>query len=95
MESVDISEFETYVNLCKEGGSGRPLVDKESVDTRLKLYAFGKQGSNGDCTDPKPGMFEFKEKKKWDAWMAIKGTDKETAKKNFITLAKQILGDKK
>lgn len=91
---VDLSEFESYLDQCKEGGSGRPLVDKQSTDVKLQLYALGKQGKFGDCVDPKPGMFDFKEKKKWEAWTSIKGTDQNEAKKNFIILAKKILANK-
>ena len=67
-------------------------VNKQSVETRLNLYAFGKQGRFGDCSDPKPGMFAFKDKKKWESWEAIKGLDQDEAKKQFILIAKPVLG---
>ncbi len=31
------SEFDSYVELCKEGGSGRPKVDKQSTDVKLRF----------------------------------------------------------
>lgn len=90
-QSIDLTEFETYLEQCKEGGSGRPLVDKQSTEVKLKLFAYGKQGKFGDCNEPKPGMFDIKGKKKWEAWMSMKGTDENEAKKQFILLAKSIL----
>ena len=51
------------------------IIDKQNRDTKLRLYAFGKQGKFGDNTDPKPGMLAIKEKKKWEAWEALKGFD--------------------
>lgn len=87
----DSSEFDQFVEMCKEGGSGRALVDKESTDVRLKLYALGRQGKLGDCVDPKPGMFALVQKKKWGAWTALKGKDQDEAKKEFVELAKKIL----
>ena len=89
---VDLSEFEAYIDLVKEGGSGRPLVDKQPTDTKLQLYAYGRQGRLGDCTEPKPGMFALVEKKKWEAYMGVKGTPVDEAKAKFLTLAKKILG---
>ena len=70
---IDLAEFDGLVTDCKEGGVGRPLVDKQPTADKLRLYAFGRQGNFGDCNDPKPGMFAIKEKKKWEAWSAIKG----------------------
>jgi diazepam-binding inhibitor (GABA receptor modulating acyl-CoA-binding protein) len=90
METI-LNEFEALLDQCKEGGSGRPLVDKQSTDVKLKLYGLGKQGKFGDCNDPKPGMFSIKEKAKWEAWNALKGTDQLKAKQEFIALAKKVL----
>ncbi|KAG5186723.1 hypothetical protein JKP88DRAFT_288573 [Tribonema minus] len=34
-------------------------------EEKLMLYAAFKQGSIGDCKDPRPGMLEFTAKAKW------------------------------
>ena len=88
---VSETEFYEYVEICKLGGSGRPKVDNESTDVRLTLYGLGCQGKQGDCNTNKPGMFEIKEKLKWEAWMKIKGKDQKQAQKEFVELAKKIL----
>ncbi len=91
MEEVSKTEFEEYLELCKLGGTGRPLVDKESQSVRLTLYGLGCQGKSGDCNTEKPGMMEFKEKAKWEAWMKLKGMDQKQAQIEFVELAKKIL----
>ena len=88
---VDLAEFDGLVEEIKEGGPQRPTIDKQPTDTKLRIYAFGRQGKFGDCNDAKPGMFAIKEKKKWEAWTAIKGMDQEEAKKQFIILVKTVL----
>lgn len=51
----------------------------------LKLYSFYKQGTIGDCNTPKPGgVFNFKEKAKWDAWNELKGLSKNEAKTAYV-----------
>ena len=92
---VDISEFETYKDLFKEGGAERPLLDQQSTDLKLKMYGLGRQGTSGDNTESKPGMFALVEKKKWEAWTELKGMSQDEAKRQFIVLAKQILATKK
>jgi len=94
MENVDISEFEKYKDMCKEGGSARSLIDKQSTDIRLKLYGYARQGTVGDNTDPKPGIFSIVDRKKWYAHEANKGMDSKEAQKQFLLLAKSII-DKK
>ena len=94
MENVDISEFETIRDMCKEGGSARPLIDKQSTDIKVKIYGLGKQGTEGDNTAEKPGMFSIKEKKKWEAHEANRGMDRDEAKRQFLVLAKSIIEKK-
>lgn len=36
-------------------------------------------------------MFDLKGKAKWDAWNALKGTDKEEAKKRYIAKVKALV----
>ena len=91
VEAVDITEFDSLVEEIKEGGPSRPLLDKQDVSTKLRVYAFGRQGKFGDCNEPKPGMFAIKEKKKWEAWQSVKGTDQDEAKRMFIALVKPII----
>ncbi|KAM7456077.1 Acyl CoA binding protein [Blastocystis sp. ATCC 50177/Nand II] len=55
-----------------------------SNDDKLAGYALFKQATIGDCNIPAPGMFNFTEKAKWNAWNALKGMSKEEAMQKYI-----------
>lgn len=40
-------------------------------DKLLDLYAFYKVATAGKNTKPKPGMFDIKGRKKWNAWTQV------------------------
>ena len=40
---------------------------------QLELYGLYKQGTEGDVSTSRPGMFDLKGKAKWDAWNSNKG----------------------
>ncbi|RUP18224.1 acyl-CoA-binding protein [Jimgerdemannia flammicorona] len=55
-----------------------------SNDTLLKLYAYYKQAIQGDCTIPKPGLFEFVARAKWDAWKGLEGLGRGEAMRDYV-----------
>ena len=59
-----------------------------SDEEKLNLYKFYKQALAGDNTAAKPGVLQFKAKKKWEAWESVKGTSKDDAMKEYVELAK-------
>ena len=65
---------------------------KERPDnaTLLKLYALYKQGSIGDVDGKRPGFGDMIGRAKFDAWDAIKGTDKKVAMQQYIDLVKSL-----
>ncbi len=52
--------------------------------TLLKLYAYYKQGSDGDVRGDRPGGFDFVGGAKYDAWAKLKGMSKEEAMTNYV-----------
>ncbi|GLD56669.1 enoyl-CoA delta isomerase 2, mitochondrial-like isoform X2, partial [Lates japonicus] len=40
-------------------------------EVKLKIYALFKQATQGPCNTPKPGMLDFVNKVKWDAWKSL------------------------
>ena len=66
------------------------LASRPSDQELLELYGLFKQASVGDCDQPKPGMFQLKEKAKHEAWESKKGMGKEEAKKAYISLSKKL-----
>lgn len=49
------------------------LTSRPSDQELLQLYGLFKQGTVGDCNQPKPGMLNLKERAKHEAWNTRKG----------------------
>jgi len=64
----------------------KSLSKSPSNQELLKLYALYKQGSAGDATGSRPSAFKIKDRAKFDAWAAVKGTSKEDAQSQYIAL---------
>ncbi len=66
------------------------LSEAPDNQTKLRLYALYKQATEGDCTGPKPGLFDMVGKVKYDAWKALEGTPKEQAMQMYIDLVEEL-----
>ncbi|QJC55126.1 hypothetical protein HC248_00389 [Polaromonas vacuolata] len=62
----------------------KDLSERPDNATLLKLYAFYKQGSQGDNDDAKPSFSDMVARAKWDAWTRLKGTSQEAAMQQYI-----------
>ncbi len=63
---------------------------------KLRLYALYKQGTVGDATGDRPGMFDFVGRAKYDAWKDLAGTGQDEAKERYIDLVEELkAADKK
>lgn len=51
----------------------KKLVSRPNDEELLDIYALFKQATMCDCTQPKPGLFQLKDKAKHEAWMKLKG----------------------
>uniref|UniRef100_A0A6I8PPF5 Enoyl-CoA delta isomerase 2 n=1 Tax=Ornithorhynchus anatinus TaxID=9258 RepID=A0A6I8PPF5_ORNAN len=60
-------------------------------EVKLKLYALFKQATEGSCNTPKPGMLDFVNKAKWDAWRALGSLPKENARQNYVDLVSSLV----
>lgn len=49
------------------------LQSRPRDDELLNIYGLYKQATVGDCNQPKPGMFQLKEKAKYESWLSKKG----------------------
>lgn len=62
-----------------------------SDNIKLKLYGLYKQATIGDVNYPRPtGMFNIKEKAKYDAWFENKDMSKESAMNEYINLVSEL-----
>ncbi|XP_022442271.1 enoyl-CoA delta isomerase 2, mitochondrial isoform X1 [Delphinapterus leucas] len=77
-------DFENATNQVK-------LLKKDpGNEVKLKLYALYKQATEGPCNVPKPGVLDFINKAKWDAWNALGSLPKETARHNYVDLVSSL-----
>ncbi|KAA3641235.1 MAG: acyl-CoA-binding protein [Proteobacteria bacterium] len=68
----------------------KKLSQKPDDATLLKLYAFYKQGTQGDVSGDKPGFFDFVGAAKYEAWEKCKGTAQDVAKQQYIDLVAKL-----
>ena len=61
-----------------------------SQENLILVYSLFKQSTVGDINKPKPGMFNVREKAKWEGWNKQKGKSKVQAMKDYISLAEKI-----
>jgi acyl-CoA-binding protein len=69
----------------------KALAKRPTNDELLKLYAFFKQATEGDCSGLRPGLFDLKGRAKFDTWSAQKGLTKDQAMQNYVTLVAHLL----
>lgn len=60
-------------------------------DIKLKLYALFKQATQGTCNTPKPGMLDFVNKAKWDAWNSLGTLSKDDARQSYVDLVSGLV----
>ncbi|KAI8320421.1 acyl-CoA-binding protein [Martensiomyces pterosporus] len=78
---------QAFVDATKEAVK---LPKVPSNDEKLKLYAYFKQGIEGDNTTAEPGFLDFVGKAKWKAWTDVKGMSKEEAQTKYIELVNSL-----
>ncbi|SCW00040.1 LAFE_0B08130g1_1 [Lachancea fermentati] len=66
------------------------LSTTPSNDELLELYGLYKQATVGDNNKERPGMFNLKDKYKWDAWEKLKGMTQEEAEQKYIEYVDQL-----
>lgn len=60
-------------------------------EVKLKIYALFKQATQGPCNTPKPGMLDFVNKAKWDAWKSLGNVSQDEAKQDYINLISSLV----
>ena len=68
------------------------LPSRPNDDDLLILYGLYKQVIIGDCNVSRPGgLFNIKDKKKWDAWNQNRGLSKEEAQLKYIKKVQELM----
>ncbi|KAI5606452.1 enoyl-CoA delta isomerase 2, mitochondrial [Silurus asotus] len=60
-------------------------------EVKLKIYALFKQATQGPCNTPKPGMLDFVNKVKWDAWKSLGALAQEDARQQYVDLVSSLV----
>ena len=69
------------------------LPERPDNQTLLKLYALFKQATTGDVEGDRPGMTDFVNRAKWDAWKTLEGKTNEQAMQDYFELVEGLQGD--
>ena len=72
--------------------AARKLPERPDNDTLLQLYALYKQGSAGDLSGAKPGLFDFVGLAKYEAWEQLRGVPKDEARQRYVELVERLGG---
>ncbi|KAL6547695.1 Acyl-CoA-binding domain-containing protein 2 [Orobanche hederae] len=78
-------EFNEYAEKAKK------LPENTCDKDKLVLYGLYKQVTVGSVKTSRPGIFNLKDRAKWDAWKAVEGKSKEEAMHDYIIKVKQLL----
>ena len=70
----------------------KKLPERPDNMTLLKLYALYKQATDGDVDGKRPGFTDMVGRAKWDAWNEIKGTSKDDAMQQYVSLVDDLKG---
>jgi len=70
----------------------KTLAERPDNQTLLQLYAFYKQATDGDVQGERPGMMDFINRAKYDAWDKLKGTGSDEAMQRYIDVVNGLLG---
>ncbi|KUM04423.1 acyl-CoA-binding protein [Chromobacterium subtsugae] len=71
----------------------KTLSERPDNQTLLQLYALFKQATEGDATGERPGMMDFINRAKFDAWEKLKGQSADDAKQGYVDVVKRLLAE--
>ncbi|XP_022073902.1 enoyl-CoA delta isomerase 2, mitochondrial [Acanthochromis polyacanthus] len=67
------------------------LKNDPGNEVKLKMYALFKQATQGPCNTPKPGMLDFVNKVKWDAWKSLGSMSQDEARQQYCDLVGSLV----
>lgn len=85
--SAESADFEKAAERVKS------LAERPDNETLLQLYAYFKQGSEGDISGDKPGFFDFVGVAKYESWKKLQGMSKKDAQNRYVELVRKLGGD--
>ena len=77
----------------KAVADSKSLAEKPGNDVLLQLYSLYKQSTEGDVSGEAPSNpFDFVNKAKYDAWVALKGKSSEESMQQYVELINKLKG---
>jgi len=83
---MSLQEFQQAQRITQ--GFRRRPTDEEL----LALYGWFKQAQFGDAAGGRPGFWDPKGRRKWDAWHRVRGTPAQEARQKYVEYVKQLQG---
>lgn len=71
----------------------KTLAERPDNPTLLELYALFKQATRGDASGERPGLMDFINRAKYDAWQKHQGMSLDEAKQAYITVVNRLMAD--
>lgn len=69
----------------------KTLSKRPSNPDLLELYALFKQGTAGDVSGKRPGMFDITGRAKYDAWAGKKKLGRDEAREKYVALVDRLV----
>ncbi|TIC81440.1 acyl-CoA-binding protein [Crenobacter intestini] len=66
------------------------LAERPDNATMLQLYSLFKQATSGDVQGEKPGMMDFINRAKFEAWEKCKGLTADEAMQKYVDLVESL-----
>ncbi|KAJ1364284.1 Acyl-CoA-binding protein 3 [Parelaphostrongylus tenuis] len=76
------NQFDAAVTIIQKLPKEGPV--STSNEQKLQFYSLYKQATIGDVNTERPGIFSIIERRKWDAWKAVEGLNRDEAKRRYI-----------
>lgn len=69
----------------------KTLAERPDNQTLLQLYSLFKQATDGDVQGERPGMMDFINRAKYDAWEKLKGMSAEQAMQTYVDVVNKLM----
>jgi acyl-CoA-binding protein len=89
--SFSMSTLQEQVDAAVQALSASKV--KVPQDTQLRLYGLYKTFTVGACDGPKPGLLEFVQRAKWNAWKEAEARGKDNAMAEYLQISASILSE--
>lgn len=83
-----MSDLQTLFNQAQE--DLKYLSERPDNQSLLQLYGLFKQATEGDAQGERPGMMDYINRSKFDAWARQKGKSGEAAMQEYVDIVNRL-----